>query len=310
MAGVTTDAGPPLPPASPPPPAFPSEPPAAVASEPAPEPSRSRRRWLLVGVSGWAVLLLLVAYVSVRRDAPTVREQRDVIAAMPVLNQALSRLLNGVGPEVVVEITGPDLERDCRITPMRDGANLVGSVTLRTAEADAPALLDRIAERLPAEYHARVRHRPESGTHTLRADGGEFVTISGGVTDPGTIEFTAETGCRPDRPGVELGQTLIGMPIDEEPARVLAALGLPTDGAVDRDGGLDCPGQGAVFTARASAPAVPSAPLGTLLRPFAGPGAIVVTDQPDLYAYRTDALSVVVHLTDSQTQISTTTPCP
>ncbi|MFK3984994.1 hypothetical protein ACI2K4_32060 [Micromonospora sp. NPDC050397] len=257
-------------------------------------------------MAGWVVLLLLVAYVSVRRDAPTVREQRDVAAAMPVLRQALGRLLTGAENSAVVEIDGPRLEPGCRITPLRDGANLVGSVTLRTAEAEAPALLDRIAEQLPTEYEARVRHRPESGTHTLRADGGEFVAIAGGVTDPGTIRLTAETGCRPNPSGTTVVGTLLGLPIDVEPGRVLAALGLPPDGKMDRDGPLTCgPGRSAQ-TVRLTVPGLPTMPLGATLRTFAGPEATVVADQPTLYAYRTPALSVVVTLTDTTTHVATT----
>lgn len=267
---------------------------------------RSRRRWVVVGVAGWAVLLLLVAYVSVRRDAPTVREQRDVVAALPVLRQALGRLLTGAGTGAVVEIDGPHQEPGCRITPMRDGANVVGSVILHTAEAEAPALLDRIAERLPTEYRARVRHRPESGAHTLRADGGEFVAIAGGVTDPGTIRLTAETGCRPNPSGVRLVDTLMGLPIDAEPGRVLAALGLPPDGETSRDGPLDCGRGRSAHTARVTVPGVPTTPLGATLRTFAGPEATVVTDQPNRYAYRTSSLSVVVELTDTTTRVSTT----
>ncbi|WP_147457016.1 hypothetical protein [Micromonospora pisi] len=291
---MTTDAAPPSTPAS------------RTAQEP---PARKRRRWLLVGVAGWAVLLLLVAYVSVRTDAPTVPEQRDVVAAMPVVNRALGRLLSGAGPDAVAEIGGQKLEPGCRISPMRDGFNLVGTLTLRTAEADAPALLDRIAERLPAEYHARVRHRPESGTHTLRADGGEFVLISGGVTDPGVIELTAETGCRPGS-DTQFVDTLMGIVLDDEAVRVLTALGLPAPEFADDRPTLYCPSGGHASTTRVTVPGTPTAPLGTTLRPVAGPASTVVTDEPDLYAYRTASLSVVVTLTETGTRVSTTTPCP
>ncbi|MFI6760476.1 hypothetical protein ACIBF5_15200 [Micromonospora sp. NPDC050417] len=291
---MTTDTAPPPPP----------------DSRPAPEPpAGKRRRRLLGGVAGWAVLLLLVAYVSVRTDAPTVREQRDVVAAMPVVNRALGRLLSGAGPEVVAEIGGQELEPGCRISPMRDGINLVGILTLRTAEADAPALLDRIAERLPADYHARVRHRPETDTHTLRADAGEFVVISGAVTDPGVVEFTAETGCRPS-PDVEFANTLMGIVLNDEAVRVLTALGLSAPEFADDNPTLRCPSGGVARTTRVTVPGTPTTPLGATLGPVVGPGATVVTDQPDSYAYRTASLGVVVTLTETGTRVSTTTPCP
>ncbi|WP_329104875.1 hypothetical protein OG792_31010 [Micromonospora sp. NBC_01699] len=285
-------------------------PPPAASPEPGPGSPRPRRRWLLAGVAAWAVLLLVVAYVSIRRDTPTVREQRDIVAAMPVLHRALGQLLAGAGPEPVVEISGPTVERGCRITPVRDGADLVGTIILRTAEADAPVLLDRIAARLPTEYRPRVRHNPTVGTHTLRADAGEFVAIYGDVTDPGVVELAAESGCRPIPDGADFAEPLIGLPVDAEPGRVLAALGVPIPSSTERSGGVPCPTGGTAHTARATARTAVPAPLGATLRPFAGPNATIITEEPDLYAYRTPTLSVVVTRTQTETHVSTTTPCP
>jgi hypothetical protein len=293
MAGVSTDAAvhPPL------------------ANPPEPAPARSRRRWLLAGVAGWAVLLLVVAYVSVRRDEPTVREQRDLATAAPLLSRALGEVLAGAGPDTVIELTGPAMERGCRITPMRDGANVVGTLTLRTAEADAPALLDRLAQRLPAEYRARVRHSTNGETHSMRADAGEFVGIEGGVTDPGVIRLTAETGCRPVPPGFEIVNPAIGLPIDGEPARVLGALGVPVSGPVDRTGGVPCPAGGVGYTTRATGQGTARSSFGDALRPLAGAGAIVVADQPALYAYRSGPLSVVVEAAGGVIRVAATTGC-
>ncbi|MEV4627731.1 hypothetical protein AB0J90_15735 [Micromonospora sp. NPDC049523] len=282
-------------------------PPPTSPPEPGPASPRSRRRWLLVGVAAWAVLLLLVAYVSIRGDAPTVREQRDVAAAMPVLRRAMGQLLAGAGSDPVVEISGPAMERGCRITPLRDGGELIGTITLRTAEAEAPALLDRVAEHLPTEYRARVRHNPTVGTHTLRADAGEFVAIYGDVTDPGVVELSTESGCRPVPANFDFVENLMGLPIDAEPGRLLAALGLAASGPPQRLGNAPCPTGEIVYTASASAP---DAPPPAALRALTAQGATVVTDDPALYAYRTPTRSVVITLTPTQTKIQTTTPCP
>ncbi|WP_326562337.1 hypothetical protein [Micromonospora sp. NBC_01796] len=284
-------------------------PPPASPPEPGPASPRSRRRWLLVGVAAWAVLLLLVAYVSIRRDAPTVREQRDVVAALPVLRRAMGLLLAGAGSDPVVEISGPAMERGCRITPVRDGGELVGTITLRTAEAEAPALLDRVAEHLPDDYRARVRHNPTLGTHTLRADAGEFVAIYGDVTDPGVVELTAESGCRPVPANFDFVENMMGLPIDAEPGRVLAALGLAAPTPAQRVGSIPCPTGGLVHTATASAPGTPTP---AALRALPPQGATIITADPNLHAYRTPTLSVVITLTPTQTQtkVQTTTPCP
>ena len=228
---------------------------------------------------------------------------------MPVVDRALGLVLAGAGTDTVIELTGPTVEPGCRITPMRDGADLVGTITLRTAEAEAPALLDRLAQGLPADYRARVRHSQDGATHSLRADAGEFVWLEGGVTEPGVIRLTAETGCRPQPSGFVVVGSMMGLPIDDEPARVFGALGVPVSGHVDRTGGISCPGGGTGYTATATGQGTPPASLAAALRPLAGAGAIVVTDQPDLYAYRTGPLSVVVEAHGTDFRVTTTTGC-
>jgi hypothetical protein len=272
-------------------------------------PARSRRRWLFAAVAGWTALLLLVTYVSVRQDEPTVREQRDLAQATPVVNRALGELLAGAGSEVVAELTGPTVQPGCRITPMRDGATLDYTITLRTAEADTPALLDRLAQRLPDDYQTAVRHGADGGAQTLRAEAGEFVGIRGGVTDPGVVRLTVATGCRPVPPNFVIANPTIGLPIDDEPARVLGALGVPVTDPLARTTGVPCPAGGAGYTTRAAGRGTPPPSFGDALRPLAGAGAVVITDQPELYAYRAGPLSVVIEATDGMIRVATTTGC-
>lgn len=273
-------------------------------------PVRPRRRWLRVAVVSWAVLLPALAYVSIRHGAPTVREQRSVGQAAPVVDRAVGAIVAAAGSDAVVELGGPRLDAGCRLSVVRSGVALDRLVTVRTAEADAPGLLERIAGSLPASYRAGTRPGQDGNGPTLRADAGEFVSVTGGVTAPGVIELTAATGCRPAAPRVNEVQNLFEAPVDEQPARVFAALGLPATGADHQDRtGAPCPGGGAARTARAARTGTPPAGLAAALRPLAGAGP-VVADQPELYAYRSGQFSVVVRTVDGETRVAVSTGCP
>jgi hypothetical protein len=276
-------------------------------SQPDPAPAAPKRRWLTVVVAGWAVLLLVVAYFSVRRDAPTVPEQSSIAQASPVVDRAIGELAVAAGPDVVVELSGRRVENGCRITPMRSGATLTRDITLRTGQAGGSALLDRIAQRLPGTYQAAVQHGKGATADGLHADAGGFVAIKGGVTHPGVIQLTATTGCRPASPGIQ-ASAQPQYPIGAEPARVLGALGATDVAAGDRVS-APCPGGGVAATARAVGQRVQQAPLAPALRPLAGTHAVVVTDQPTLYAYRTGPLSVVVEAAGGEIHVAATTAC-
>lgn len=263
--------------------------------------------WLVVGAAGWAVLLLVAGYLSVRNDEPSVREQRDLAQATPVVDRAVGDLLVAAGPEPVRELTGHRLDEGCRITPMRRGATLDSGVIFHTAEADGPALLDRIAQHLPKAYAAGVRSG-ETGPR-LRADAGEFVSVTGEVTDPGVIELTVTTGCRPTADGFDpLAVPPSGSPIDNEPSRLLTALGATeiksVAGAV-----APCAGGPLARTVRSTGQGTLREPLGETLRPLAGADAVVVTETDEVYAYRAGPLSVVVEASDGQLTAAVSTDC-
>lgn len=183
--------------------------PSRPASDP---PVRSRvgrisgRGWLRIVAAGWAVLLLAAAAASVRWDEPTVREQRSLAQAVPVVDRATADLIAAAGGSgVVVESTDRRVEKGCRITALRPGAELTSTVTLRIPAVDGADLLDRIAQRLPAAYRAGTRRAPGESTPTLRADAGEFVAIKGVLTEPDTVQLTLRSGCRPTSGGADVG---------------------------------------------------------------------------------------------------------
>lgn len=255
----------------------------------------------------WVGLLVGLGYLSARRDEPSVREQRSVGEAEPVVNRAAGALVAAAGPEPVLELGAPRVDLGCRLSSVRDGATLIRTVTVRTTPDDAATVLDRIADRLPIGYRAGTRPGTDGDGPRLRADAGEFVTVTGGVTAPGLIEITVATGCRPAEPPTAIAELLIGLPIDDEPGRVFTALGLPAPGSDRRSRvGAPCPGGGAAYTVQATAPGTPPDGLATALRPLAG---AVVIDTPELYGYRSGRYGITARLVDGETRVTVSTGC-
>lgn len=120
-------------------------------------PASARRwwRWLLAATVAWAVLLGALTWISVRDDPPTVREQRSLTEAGPVVDRAVGELVAAAGDTAV--LTPPVVDRGCRVTPFADGADLSRGVDVFVATGGERTLLEQVADRLPADWRAGVR---------------------------------------------------------------------------------------------------------------------------------------------------------
>ncbi|MEH0983821.1 hypothetical protein [Micromonospora sp. CPCC 205556] len=265
------------------------------------EPTPGWPRWLLAATVAWAVLLVGLTGWSVRNDPPTVREQRTLGQADPVVDRAVGRLVVAVG-DGAWALTPTTIERDCRVTPMEDGAALIRGLDVVVAEGGERALLERVADRLPESWRAGVR--VSSDGPLLRADAGEFVAVEGQVVTAGRVRFTADTGCRPV--DTELGTLLPGAGGETAQAAkdALRALGRPEPPA-GQPLSAACPGGGRAETALFSAGAEPVslAPLRSLAA-----GAAVV-DTPEVYAYRRGPVIVLADATGDELRVSASTGC-
>lgn len=272
------------------------------------EPSPTRRwpRWLLVAVVAWAVLLAVLTGFSVRDDEPTVREQRTLAQAGPVVDRAIGELVAAAGDDTIVELTPARVERGCRVTLFMDGATLERGIVLHTAGDGMRPLLDRIVERLPGSYRAGVRVTGDG--LRLRADAGEFVKIGGGPIGDGLIRLTAGTGCRPVGSGYAVPSATLGGPEAEAVADVLRALGRRAESDPEPLT-ASCPdGDRSSRTVRASAgPGPRPASLAAALAPVAA--GVVLVDTTEVYAYRRGSLGVVVDATGDQLRVSASTGC-
>jgi len=172
----------------------------AVAPSITPTSPRRVGRWLIIGTTVWALVLAGLGYLSYRTGPATVREQRSIGEAAPIVDRAVATLLAARPAGTRYEISEPKVSTGCRLTPFRRGAILRRDVKLFPTGPEA-TLITGMAQRLPAAYAPRVglvRGVPRE----LDADAGEFVVITGDVTAAGEVTFQIDTGCRPAKPGL------------------------------------------------------------------------------------------------------------
>ncbi|QKW16502.1 hypothetical protein [Verrucosispora sp. NA02020] len=267
-----------------------------------PAPGTRWPRWLIVATVAWAVLLAGLTWRSARNDPPTVREQRTLAEAGPVVDAAIGELV-AASWGAVPALVAPEVDRGCRITPFAEGAELIRAVDLAVPVGEERAALQEISDRLPTAWRAGVRVTSEGPR--LRADAGEFVTVQGrGVAD-GRIRLTADTGCRmigddyaapgADAAGAEVGALT-------EALRTLGSTATEPDEVV----AAPCPGGGSARTVRSAAGALPASPQATLA-PLAGGTPVVDTDE--VYAFRRDGVAVLADLGADEVVLSATTGC-
>lgn len=150
-----------------------------------------KRRWpALVLISAWAVALVIAGVWSAHQDQATVRAQSDLAEGRRTLDRAVTEVVTAAGPvgtQVLQYRTS-----DCQISMARDGTSLERVVVLDVPRGREEAMLDRLVDELPSQWHPR--HGVGGRFH---ADAGDFVRLDGEVVDPGLVRLTASTGCRP-----------------------------------------------------------------------------------------------------------------
>ncbi|MFC4016903.1 hypothetical protein ACFOW4_02955 [Micromonospora sp. GCM10011542] len=270
----------------------------------APAPNRRWLRWLLAATVAWAVLLAGLTWLSVRDDPPTVREQRSLGEAGPVVDRAVGELAAAAGAGSVLELVPPRIDRGCRVTPFADGATLRRAVTVLAPTGTEQAVLDRIADRLPADWRAGVRRTPDGPR--LSADAGEFVAVEGGPTGDGRVRLTADTGCRPVGSGYTPAPVAADGPEVAALSAAARALGQPVPPTPELVR-APCPGGAVARTAwsvAAPGPAAPAGPLGALT------DGTPLLDAPPVYAYRAGPVTVLAELTPDAARLTATVACP
>jgi len=156
-----------------------------------------RTGWWAGGlVAAWAVALLVAAVWSAHHDPATVREQSGLAGGRQAVERAVALVVETAGPGVRVDVQPIQQRSGCEITLARSGTELDQTVLLTVPDdRDPMVLLDRLVAGLPANWGARYH----VASNRFFADAGDFVAVRGGLADqPGRVELTAATGCRPD----------------------------------------------------------------------------------------------------------------
>ncbi|MGV9216025.1 hypothetical protein ACTFTM_29585 [Micromonospora sp. RB23] len=273
------------------------------SSEPVPPaPARRGRRWLLVATVLWALLLAGLTWMSVRDDPPTVREQRTLSEAAPVVERAVGELARAAGTAGLLELGPARVSEGCRVTPLADGAMLRREVGVLAPAGTERDVLTGIADRLPATWRAGVG--PGLDGPELRADAGEFVAVSGRPTGDGRLRLTVDTGCRPPGAGYDPTPGNAAGPEASALTAALTALGRPTDGAPELVT-APCPDGTLARTVRSAAGPGPAAPAG--LARLAGDAPLL--DNPPVYAYRAGDVTVLAELGPDAARVAATVGC-
>jgi hypothetical protein len=165
---------------------------------PAPPPPRDPRvrRVLLVVTAVWTLLLAGTGIWYALHGPASAREQTTIASAEPVTTQAIEDVVRAAGTSVVPAVSGFDKVGDCDVTAARTGSRYRRQVSLYTPPGTEAGLLDRIAGNLPGRYRASTYHSPGGALHSLTADAGYWVAVTGSVTVPGLVTVKADTGCR------------------------------------------------------------------------------------------------------------------
>lgn len=160
------------------------------------------RRWWVAAAVVWGLALVVAAAWSAHHDRATVRGQSSLEQGHQTVDEAVVTLQAAAGAYVGVDVRPYELTPGCQLTLAWRGTELDQVVALTVPAGQEPALLDKLVERLPAEWGAR--HDPNRSR--LVADAGDFVAVRGEVTEPGQVHVTLSTGCRPGTDS-ELGQS-------------------------------------------------------------------------------------------------------
>jgi hypothetical protein len=238
---------------------------------PDPPMSRKARRTLVAVTSAWVLVLLVSGILYSLHGRPSAREQTTIARAEPIATQAVEDVVRAAGPSVVPAVSGFDSTGDCDVTAVRRGVRYQRTVSLFTPPGTEAALVDTIVAGLPDRYDAAAHHSPGGALHTLTADAGYYVAVTGSVVSPGLVTVRADTGCR-----------TLGAPIGADPTTA------PGDNPLDVTGSwyvhaLPC----GLRTVAVSGPAA---------KPLAGlPQAGVVVSTKDAYATRDGSTARLVN---------------
>ncbi|MGH3656667.1 MAG: hypothetical protein ACRDUA_08400 [Micromonosporaceae bacterium] len=261
-----------------------------------------RRRWLVVLIAAWGLLLLTLGLAVGYGGAGSAAEQGDIAEARAPVDATAVELVNAVGSTAAVRVWPYQLLAECRITLVRGGVEYHRRIELFTRPGTERALLTNLAQRLPKGYQAETYAGDDGARLAGQADG--FVKLVGKTTRRGVVTVDLRTGCRPEAGPVT---DLRVSPTRAERLRlagVLELAGVTDRGARWRTGEIDC-GESVVRSVRLAVRDVPARPLQDSAE-LVPPDARVLLGGERLLAYRQGAVSVVVEVRGERLWVTST----
>jgi hypothetical protein len=253
----------------------------------------------------WGVILAAGAVWGIATGGPTSRDQTTVADALPVVDRATAEIVSAVDADGQGVATIAELSKaaDCSISVIRSGQRYQRVVTVYVTPGTEGALLQRLAQRLPASYQASVR---TGNAPRLSADAGLYVAVNATVAAPGTIRFVLDTGdCR--APG-NIPAESAGEPTPAQRQPVETALGLlRVPAATWHLYQATCSSGGRLTSVEAET--AKGAVAGPLNVPLAASSASTRIATPDLVAYTADHVGVVARTAGDTVIVTATTPC-
>jgi hypothetical protein len=257
-----------------------------------------KRLWVTVGLVVWAVFLVAAGAWSARNGEPTVREQTTIVEALPTVDRALAVVVTAAtGPRAVVGVGGYEQTDPACEAGNRTGERYQRVATVYVVPGTEGDLIDRVGVGLPGDWEPSVRHR--DGLHSLRADAGFYVRLTGSMIGTGEVRFTADTGCR------ILGGTVPRAPAAASPpdtAGLLARLGV--EGGPPVSFAVRCASRSDLSVISVSAPR-PAGPLGGALPAGAEP----IVKRDDLLVFATGGVGYAVRLRTEDLQVTAAGGC-
>jgi hypothetical protein len=257
-----------------------------------------KRLWITAGLVVWAVLLVAAGAWSARHGEPTVREQTTIVEALPTVDRAVAAVVTAAaGPRVVVGVGGYERTESACTAGNRTGERYQRLATVYVTPGTEGDVIDRVAAALPRDWEASVRHT--DGLHALRADAGFYVRLTGALTEPGELRFTADTGCR-RRGGTVPQPPAAGSPPNT--SDVLARLGVTGGGTASF--AVRCGSRMDLSAITVSAPR-PSGPLAGAL-----PGGVEpIVKREDLLVFATGGVGYALRLRTDDVQVIAASGC-
>jgi hypothetical protein len=265
----------------------------------------AKRTWWLLAVAVVGVMAAEIGVGAVVWRAH-VDSQPAVSDDLPYVDQAIAAVVTGAGDGAAVALAGVALSRACHPAALISGGEFTRAAELFVNPGDEDALLSRIAQRLPDDYHAQ-RPPPSDGSMApLLADAGHGVDLSVRRLSAGWVVASARTRCttparqQPDNAAPPGGSTAV--------QGLLSALG--TRAAQIHQESVPCAG-GSVVTIAAISEPTTTGNLGDRLAARLPDGAHPYATTANRVAFRDGHASFIIGASDDATAITVrqTTGC-